>query len=136
MGGLHEHDPHYRRCGADAGHAADPEPTQRVILTTERGTPFSSGGFGMYFRKCCDEAGLPQCSAHGLRKLAATRLANANCTPDQIKAITGHKTLSEVAHYTRAADQLRLTRQAFSKLQGAEAGTGIVQPSIPVGQKG
>jgi integrase len=110
--------------------------TNLAILTTERGTPFSSGGFGMYFRKCCDEAGLPQCSAHGLRKLAATRLANANCTPDQIKAITGHKTLSEVAHYTRAADQLRLARQAFSKLQGAEAGTGIVQPSIPVGQKG
>jgi hypothetical protein len=26
VGGLHEHDPHYRRCGADASHAADPAP--------------------------------------------------------------------------------------------------------------
>jgi integrase len=102
-----------------------------AIIQTERGQPFTSGGFGMWFRKRCDEAGLPQCSAHGLRKLAATRLANAGCTTEEIKAITGHKSASEVARYTKAADQQRLARQAC----GAETGTGIVQPSIPVGQK-
>jgi len=57
---------------------------------------------------------LPQCSAHGLRKLAATRLANAGCSTDHIKAITGHKSMSEVARYTRAADQARLARQAMA----------------------
>jgi integrase len=108
--------------------------TNLSILLTERGTPFTSGGFGMWFRKRCNEAGLPQCSAHGLRKLAATRLANAGCTTEEIKAITGHKSASEVARYTKAADQERLARQALNKL-GAETGTGIVQPSIPVGQK-
>jgi integrase len=28
----------------------------------------------------CKKAGLPHCSIHGLRKAAATRLANAGCS--------------------------------------------------------
>jgi integrase len=118
-----------------AGALASLPRNNLTLMLTERGTPFTSGGFGMWFRKRCDEAGLRHCSAHGLRKLAATRLSNAGCTPDQIRAITGHKTLSEVSNYTRARDQELLARQAIDKLQGAESGTGIVQPSIPVGQK-
>jgi integrase len=91
-----------------------------TFLVTERGKPFTAAGFGNWFRDRCNEASLPQCSAHGLRKAAATRLANAGCSTDQIKAITGHKALSEVARYTRAADQQRLARQALSIQLGAE----------------
>jgi integrase len=94
--------------------------TNMTFLVTERGKPFTRAGFGNWFRDRCNEAGLPQCSAHGLRKAAATRLANAGCSTDQIKAITGHKALSEVARYTRAADQQRLARQAMSIQLGAE----------------
>ena len=39
---------------------------------------------------------------------------------DQIKAITGHRSLSEVQRYTRAADQQRLARQALQVQLGAE----------------
>ena len=88
-----------------------------TFLVTEFGKPFTSAGFGNWFRDRCNEAGLPQCSAHGLRKLAATRLANAGCSTDQIKAITGHKSLSEVARYTKAADQARLARQAIGMMR-------------------
>jgi integrase len=49
-----------------------------------------------------------------LRKACATRLANAGCTTEQIKAFTGHKTLSEVARYTKAADQERNAKQALA----------------------
>ena len=40
------------------------------FLVKENGTPFASKkSFGNWFRKRCDEAGLPEhCSAHGLRK--------------------------------------------------------------------
>ena len=79
--------------------------TNLTFLMTERGAPFTAAGFGNWFRAQCNLAGLPQCSAHGLRKAAATRLADAGCSSDQIKAITGHRSLSEVARYTRAADQ-------------------------------
>jgi integrase len=94
--------------------------TNLTFLVTERGAPFTPAGFGNWFRDQCDLAGLPHCSAHGLRKAAATRLANAGCSSDQIKAITGHKSLSEVAHYTRAADQQRLARQALERQLRAE----------------
>lgn len=86
------------------------------FIVTEFGKPFSDAGFGNRFRKWCDEASLPQCSAHGLRKAAATRLAEAGCTDQEIKAITGHRTSKEVSRYTKAADQKRLGESAMAKL--------------------
>ena len=94
--------------------------TNLTFLVTASGKPFSGPSFTNWFKKQCRLAGLPQCSAHGLRKAGATRLANAGCSTDQVKAITGHKTLSEVARYTSAADQQRLARQALSIQLGAE----------------
>jgi integrase len=76
---------------------------------------------------------LPQCSAHGLRKLAATRLADAGCSHQQIKAITGHRSDSALAPYIRAADQARLARQAMDILR--EATREIVQHTDFAGQK-
>jgi integrase len=94
--------------------------TNLTFLVTVSGRPFSGPSFTNWFKQQCKLAGLPQCSAHGLRKAGATRLANAGCSTDQVKAITGHKTLSEVARYTRAADQQRLARQALRLQLGAE----------------
>ena len=88
--------------------------TNLTFLIPEHGAPFTSAGFGNWFRDRCNEAGLKHCSFHGLRKAAATRLANAGCSTDQVKAITGHRSLAEVARYTKAADQKRLARQALS----------------------
>jgi hypothetical protein len=43
-----------------------------TFLETEQGKPFTAAGFGNKMREWCDEAGLPQCSAHGLKKAGAT----------------------------------------------------------------
>jgi integrase len=94
--------------------------TNMTFLMTERGAPFTPAGFGNWFRDQCNLAGLPQCSAHGLRKAAGRRLAEAGCSGEEIKAVLGHKSLSAVAIYTRAADQERLARQALDKLIRAE----------------
>jgi integrase len=85
------------------------------LLTTKAGKPFSPAGVGNWFRDRCNEAGLPHCSAHGLRKAAARRLAEAGCTTHEIAAITGHASLSEVQRYTKAADQKRLALAAMEK---------------------
>jgi integrase len=110
--------------------------TNMTFLVTERGAPFSAKGLGDWFKKQCKIAGLPHCSAHGLRKAAATRLANAGCSVNQIAAITGHKSLREMARYTAAADQKRLAQQALSMI-GSEGErdlsnprTQIVQPKV------
>jgi integrase len=91
-----------------------------TFLVTERGAPFTPKGFGGWFRDQCDAAGLYHCSFHGLRKAAATRVADAGGTTDQVKAFTGHKSLKEVARYTKAADQKRLARQALDILLKTE----------------
>jgi integrase len=98
--------------------------TNMTFLLTEFGKPFTAAGFGNWFRDRCNEADLPQCSAHGLRKLAATRLANVGCSNQQIKAITGHKSDSSLAPYIRAVNQKRLARQAKAMVH---SGTGREQ---------
>jgi len=96
---------------APVGHLA--------FLVTEHGKPFSAAGFGNKFRDWCNQAKLPPgCSAHGLRKSAATRLANAGLSAHAVAAITGHKSLAEVQRYTRAADQERLAASAAEALSG------------------
>jgi integrase len=89
--------------------------TNLTFLLTSFGAPFSFNGFGNWFRARCNEAGLPDCSAHGLRKLAATRMANAGCTDQELMAVFGWRSRSEVKRYTSAADQVRLAEQAFAK---------------------
>ncbi len=91
--------------------------THVAILTTAFGKPFSIAGFGNMMGDAIRGAGLPaRCVSHGLRKAAARRLAEAGCSEKQIAAVTGHRTLKEVARYTRAADQERLAAQAVDKL--------------------
>jgi integrase len=87
-----------------------------TILMTVYGRPFSVKGFGNMISIAIRDAGLSgRCKAHGLRKAAARRLAEAGCSASEIAAITGHKTLAEVERYTRAADQERLARQAMRR---------------------
>lgn len=87
-----------------------------TILFTAYGEQFSVKGFGHMISTAIRAAGLPErCKAHGLRKAAARRLAEAGCSASEIAAITGHKTLAEVERYTRAADQERLARQAMQR---------------------
>jgi integrase len=73
------------------------------------------------FRSWCDAAGLPgHCVFHGLRKAALTRLADAGCSVHEIAAISGHKSLKEVQHYTEKADQARLAKAAVERRATAE----------------
>jgi integrase len=104
-----------------------------TFLVAAAGNPFSPAGFGNLFRQWCEEAGLPKaCSAHGLRKAACRRLAEAGCSEHQIASISGHKTLSEVQRYTRAARQSHLARAAMASVIKAfpatEPGTSIGKP--------
>jgi len=97
----------------------DAMPADRLsFLATAEGRPFTPDGFGNWFADCVREAGVTKgCSAHGLRKACARRLAEAGCTPHEIAAVTGHRSLREVERYTRAADQVRLSDSAIESLR-------------------
>ena len=74
--------------------------------------------FGAWFAEAIEKAGLPDdIVLHGLRKTAARRLAEAGCSEEQIKAVTGHTTSRMVAHYTKGANQLKLATAAILKLE-------------------
>jgi integrase len=61
--------------------------------------------------------GLPrECKTHGLRKAALTRLAQHGASTHEIRAVGGHKSLSEVQRYTESVDQSRLARSAIGRL--------------------
>jgi integrase len=87
-----------------------------TYLITRTGRPFIGTNFSEQFRVWCAAAGLSErCTAHGLRKAACRRLAEAGCSASEIAAISGHATLKEVARYTRAVDQARMARNAMAR---------------------
>ena len=86
-----------------------------TFIVAPKGRPYTPKGFGKWFRRVCDAIGLAGCSAHGLRKAQARRLAEAGCSAHEIAAITGHKTLAEVQRYADAANQSKLAEMAFRK---------------------
>ena len=93
-------------------------PTSNLtFVVTEHGKPYTTGSFGGWFRDQCRMAGLDGCSAHGLRKAAARRLAEAGCSAHEIASITGHASLREIARYTEAADRRRLAVSAMAKIK-------------------
>jgi len=101
-----------------------------TFLVTQFRRPFSSAGFGNKFRDWCDQANLPNCSAHGLRKAAAARLAELGASEHEIMAVTGHQTSKEVSRYTRAARQKILAESAMARVSR----DGTENKSVPLDQ--
>jgi len=99
-----------------------------TFLVTEYGKPFTEAGFGAWFRKRCDEAGLEQCTAHGLRKAGAARAAEAGATDRELMALFGWTSSSQATTYTRAADQRRLAAEAMRKIEQTENDSGLTGP--------
>ena len=88
-----------------------------TFIATESGKPSSGNSFGNWFADAVRAAGLSGLAAHGLRKAAARRLAEAGCTTHEIAAVTGHRSLREVEVYTRAASQERGADAAMAKIK-------------------
>jgi integrase len=88
-----------------------------TFLVSERGTPYTKESLGNWFKKQCVAAGLPHCSAHGLRKAAARRMAEIGLSNQLIKSITGHTTEAEVSRYTKNADQASRAEMAMTEME-------------------
>jgi integrase len=87
-----------------------------AFIVSSRGAPYTKESFGNWFRKHCDAAGLEGYSLHGLRKAASRRMAEQGLSNQLIKSVTGHTTDSEVARYTRDAEQERMAELAFESM--------------------
>jgi integrase len=72
--------------------------------------------FGNWFREACKAAGVPG-AAHGLRKAAATRLADSGATEAELEAIFGWRGGRMASLYTRNADRIKLAKTGMNKLR-------------------
>jgi len=99
---------------------------EETFIVTAFGNPFTANGFGNRFRKWCDEAGLPQCSAHGMRKAAASRMGDFGANSLQIAAVLGHTTTKHTDTYTRGASKRILAEAGLSYLE-----RGLAAQTVP-----
>jgi integrase len=91
-----------------------------TFICGARGHPMPKQSFSNDFKIACRAAGVPG-SAHGVRKIAATRAANAGATVAQLEAIFGWTGGRMASLYTRAADRRHLAREAMHKLGGTKS---------------
>lgn len=87
------------------------------ILVPPRAKAWQPNHLSDELKRVLEKAGLPGLSVHGLRKLAATRLAEAGCSTHEINSILGWRTLAMAALYTRSAEQKRLAQSASERLE-------------------
>lgn len=86
------------------------------FLTTQYGRPFTKESLGNKFREWCDAAGVKK-SAHGIRKLTATALADNGASEQELDALMGWQPGSKMSSvYTRERDRKRQALQAAFKL--------------------
>ena len=88
-----------------------------AFIVTEYGKTFSQKGFGNWFNGKCREAGLENCTAHGLRKGAATIAANNGATIHQLMAIFGWLSEQMAILYTKTVNRKKL----------ADSGIGFIR---------
>ncbi len=110
------------------------------FLETQYGSRFSDKGIGNAMRQWCNQAGLPHCTAHGLRKAGATIAAELGATTAQLMAIYDWSSPAQAEQYIRAANRKRMAHDAMPLLNafatemhgtGTEAEPSFVAPAPP-----
>lgn len=100
-----------------------------TILEDSRGKPWRASNFATTFSRAMrDHPELDGCVFHGLRKSAAAMLAEVGCTAHEIAAVTGHRSLQMLAHYTREAEQRTRAKAAIVKLENVRKKTPDLTP--------
>ncbi|GMM94167.1 hypothetical protein MTsN3n11_24690 [Qipengyuania sp. MTN3-11] len=105
----------------------------RHLVTTQFGKPFTVAGLGNRFRKWADEAGLPHCTIHGLRRALARRTADTGSTDAEGQSVTGHKKTDTFVGYRSKAERAALSDKLMDRIEALELSNlhpeGFVQPS-------
>lgn len=109
-------------------------PTGETFIVGKLGDPLTKESFGNFFREACLAAGVDK-SAHGLRKLAATRAAEAGASERELEALFGWRGGAMASLYTRAADRSKMALRAIGKLAGPGVSIGPPSAGEPKSRK-
>ena len=102
-----------------------------AFICGERGEPLTKESFGNFFSAACRAAGVNK-SAHGVRKIGATRAAENGATVAELEALFGWSGGQMASLYTRAADRRRLAMASASKLIRTDAEQSLLPPNKKV----
>lgn len=91
-----------------------------AFIVGENGRPLTKESFGNMFRVACNAAGIVDKSAHGVRKIGATRAAEAGATVAELEALFAWTGGTMASLYTKTADRKRLAKQASEKIANAQ----------------
>ena len=92
-------------------------PGHLAYLVTKWNRPHASPkAFANWFKRQCVAAGLPHCTAHGLRKAGATFAAEQGATEHQLMAIYGWNSPKQAARYTEAANAAAANRKNWPRM--------------------
>lgn len=106
-----------------------------TFLVTAHGKPFTANGFGNKMRDWCNQAGLPQCSAHGLRKLGATIAAENGATLAELMAMFDWSSPRIAMKYIEAANKKKLAAQTAPLIaSGHDVNGSVAHLDWPTGK--
>lgn len=88
-----------------------------AFIASETGRPLVKESFGNFFRDWCSAAGV-KASAHGIRKLSASLLAERGGSEEELQAYFGWQTVGQSSIYTKAASRKAKALNAAKKLTG------------------
>lgn len=94
-----------------------------AFIVGVNGLPLTKETFGNMFRAACNAAGVRK-SAHGVRKIGATRAAESGLTVNELEALYGWTGGTMASHYTKTADRKRLALAAAEKIRNRNAPHG------------
>lgn len=86
-----------------------------TILADANAQPWQPSRLTHQFRWHLNKHGMKGLNIHGVRKHVAATLADNGATTHEIAAVTGHRTLAMVQHYTDSVDRERLAEQAVNR---------------------
>jgi len=101
----------------------------QTYVLSSRNTAYTIESFGNAFSRWCGEAGLPHCSAHGLRKAAAVAYAESGATGPELMAVFGWSNLRTAQIYIEKAEKRRMRANAFNRRAEYEK-----QRSVPLSE--
>ena len=105
-----------RSCPSCRRQSTTGRPLILLSSAVSNGKPMTKESFGNAFSDACRAAGVNK-SAHGLRKIGATRAANNGATVAQLNAIFGWSGSKMATLYTANADRARLAREHMDKMR-------------------
>jgi integrase len=88
-----------------------------VWVAKPDGTAYSANSLPQRFSGWATDAGLPDLSAHGLRKSVGTILADMGASENTIMAVLAHRSAGAAQIYVRGANRRKLAGEGMAAVE-------------------